>query len=59
MIRVLEVASWAYFDDAKVAEAIGLEEGKTVAALIPIGFPKFTPDATPRKETADLISYID
>ena len=47
------------FDDAKVAEAIGLEEGKTVAALIPIGFPKFTPDATPRKETADLISYID
>ena len=44
------------FDDAKVAEAIGLEEGKTVAALIPIGFPKFTPDATPRKETADLIS---
>ena len=47
------------FDDAKVAEAIGLEEGKTVAALIPIGFPKFTPDDTPRKETADLISYID
>ena len=46
-------------DDAKVAEAIGLEEGKTGAALIPIGFPKFTPDATPRKETADLISYID
>ena len=47
------------FDDAKVAEVIGLEEGKTVTALIPIGFPKFTPDATPRKETADLISYID
>lgn len=47
------------FDDAKVAETIGLEEGKTVTALIPIGFPKFTPDATPRKETSELISYID
>ena len=47
------------FDDAKVAETIGLEAGKTVAALIPIGFPKFTPDATPRKETAELITYMD
>lgn len=46
------------FDDAKVAEAIGLEEGKSVAALIPIGYPKFAPDATPRKEVADLLSFI-
>jgi len=46
------------FDDAKVASIIGLEEGLSVAALIPIGTPKFVPDATPRKETSDLIKYI-
>lgn len=47
------------FDDAKVAQAIGLEEGKSVVAVIPIGVPKFAPDPTPRKETADLVSYIE
>ncbi len=46
------------FDDAKVAEVVGLPEGRTVAALIPIGFPKFAPEATPRKETEELISYM-
>ncbi|MGN0435641.1 MAG: nitroreductase family protein [Wujia sp.] len=45
------------FDDAKVAEAIGLEEGRSVAALIPVGIPKFTPEATPRKEVSELISF--
>ncbi len=45
------------FDDAKVAEIIGLPEGQTVAALIPIGVPKFTPDAPPRKETSELLSF--
>lgn len=45
------------FDDAKVAEVIGLEEGKTVAALIPIGYPKFIPDPVPRKEVEELISF--
>lgn len=47
------------FDDAKVAQVIGLPEGQTVAALIPIGVPKFAPDPTPRKETAELVSYMD
>ena len=47
------------FDDAKVKEVIGLDDGKTVAALIPIGVPKFEPDATPRKETTELITYMD
>lgn len=46
------------FDEQKVASAIGLEEGKSVAALIPIGYPKFVPDAPPRKDTSDLISFI-
>lgn len=45
------------FDDAKVAEAISLEEGQSVVALIPVGIPKFTPDATPRKEVSELISF--
>lgn len=46
------------FDDMKVAEAIGLSEGNSVAALIPIGYPKFVPDATPRKEVSELLSII-
>lgn len=45
------------FDDAKVAEVIGLPEGQSVAALIPVGVPKFNPEPTPRKETKELISY--
>lgn len=46
------------FDDKKVAEAIGLEDGKSVAALIPIGTPKFAPDETPRKDTEEYVSFI-
>ena len=46
------------FDDAKVAEIIGLPDNMTVAALIPVGEPKFAPDPTPRKETGELVSYI-
>lgn len=45
------------FDDAGIAEVIGLEEGKTVAALIPIGYPKFLPDPVPRKEVSELLSF--
>lgn len=45
------------FDDAKIAEIIGLPEGQTVAAVIPMGTPKFDVDATPRKEVSDLVSY--
>ncbi len=45
------------FDDEKVAKAIELPEGQTVAAVIPVGIPKFNPDPTPRKEVADLVSY--
>lgn len=45
------------FDDSKVAEIIGLPEGQTVSALIPIGIAVETPNPTPRKETADILSY--
>ena len=46
------------FDDKKVAEIIGLEEGKTVATLIPIGYAESAPNPTPRKEVDDLLSFI-
>ncbi len=46
------------FDDVKVAEAVNLPEGQTVAALITLGRPKFAPDPTPRKEVADLVTFI-
>ncbi len=45
------------FDEKKVAEAIDLPEGQTVAALISMGSPKFIPDPTPRKEVSELVSY--
>lgn len=45
------------FDDAKTAAVLELPEGQTVAALISIGYPKFAPDPTPRKEVAELVSY--
>lgn len=46
------------FDDTKVAEVVGLPEGQTVAAIITMGYPKFNPDPTPRKEVEELVSYI-
>ena len=46
------------FDDKKVGEIINLPEGQTVAALIPIGKPKFVPDPTPRKDVKDLLTFI-
>jgi nitroreductase len=45
------------FDDKLVGEMIGLDAGQTVTALITIGTPKFIPDATPRKEVSELVSY--
>lgn len=45
------------FDDARIAEILDIPEGQTVAALIPVGIPKFNPDPTPRKEVAELVSY--
>lgn len=45
------------FDDAKIAEVVGIPEGQTVAAVIPIGVPAFMPEPTPRKEVSELVSY--
>lgn len=46
------------FDKKITAEQIGLEEGRKVACLIPIGYPAETPNAPKRKEVGDLISFI-
>ena len=45
------------FDDAKVSEILGLEDTKTVSALIAIGIPEVIPEPTPRKDVAEYLSY--
>ncbi len=45
------------FDDAKVAELIGLDDSKTVSALIPIGIPESYPEPTPRKDVSEYLSF--
>lgn len=45
------------YDEAKVKEIIEVPEGQNVSCLISFGYPKFVPDAVPRKEVADLLSY--
>lgn len=46
------------FDDAKVAELINLPENQNVSALIPIGYSDKELPAVPRKEVADLLTFI-
>lgn len=45
------------FDDAKVAEIVGLPETQTVAAVLAVGYPAFTPDTPPRKEVSKLLTF--
>lgn len=46
------------FDEDKVAEIIGLEEGRKVAALVAIGVPDEEPAAPKRKTTEELVRFI-
>ncbi len=46
------------FDDAKVAEIVGLPEGQTVAAIVGFGKPVFNPDMPPRKSPEELLTII-
>lgn len=46
------------FDDAKVAEVIGLPENQKVGAVLALGHPAFAPDAPARKEVSDLVTYL-
>jgi nitroreductase len=47
------------FDEDKVADIIGLEEGQKVSALIAIGYPDEQPAAPKRKGVDDLVKFID
>jgi nitroreductase len=46
------------FDEHKVAEIIGLDEGQKVSALIAIGYPDEEPAAPKRKGVDDLVKFI-
>ncbi len=46
------------FDDAKVGEIIGLDDTKTVSALIPIGIPEAQPNPPKRNDVSEYLSFI-
>ena len=46
------------FDEDKVAEIIGLDEGQKVAALVAIGYADEAPEAPKRKSVDDLVKFI-
>lgn len=45
------------YDEKVVASILELEEGRSVSALIPIGYPDIDPEAPKRKEVSDLVSF--
>ena len=45
------------FDEAKVAEIVGVPEGQSVSALIALGYADEEPKMPPRKSTDDLLSF--
>ncbi len=45
------------FDEEKVKEIVSVPEGQSVAALIAMGHPKFTPDPVPRKDVDVILSF--
>lgn len=46
------------FDETKVAEIIGLEEGQKVAALVAVGYADEEPAAPKRKSVDELVKFI-
>lgn len=46
------------FDEAKVAEIIGLEEGQKVAALVAVGYADEEPAAPKRKSVDELMKFM-
>lgn len=46
------------FDEAKVAEIIGLDAGQKVAALVAAGYADEAPEAPKRKSVEDLVKFI-
>ena len=46
------------FDEAKVAEAINLDEKQKVAALVAVGYADEQPDAPKRKTVEELVKFV-
>lgn len=46
------------FDEHKVAEIIGIDEGQKVAALVAIGYADEAPAAPKRKSAEELVKFI-
>lgn len=46
------------FDEAKVAEIIGLDEGQKVAALVAAGYADEEPQAPKRKSAEELVKFL-
>ena len=45
------------YDEDTLIDILGLEEGRSVSALIPLGYPDIDPEAPKRKEVSDLLSF--
>ena len=45
------------YDESTLIDILGLEEGRSVSALIPIGYPDIDPEAPKRKEVSELLSF--
>lgn len=46
------------FDETKIGELIGIQDGMKVAALIAVGYPAETPEAPKRKSVEELVHFI-
>ena len=46
------------YDEAKVAELVGLPEGQKISALVALGYPAETPEMPKRKTTEELLRML-
>jgi len=45
------------YDESTIIDILGLEEGRSVSALIPIGYPDIDPEAPKRKSVEELLVF--
>lgn len=45
------------YDEATIIDILGLEEGRSISALIPIGYPDIDPEAPKRKSVEELLVF--
>jgi len=46
-----------YFDEEEIKKHISVPENQGIGCIIPMGYPKFPAEATPRKEVSELLSF--